>query len=795
MPTFTEDQVLKLLRTGTSEERVEFVSSLPPSGFKDAALGLIGSENPGIVVVALGSIIQEYCYGGNPEYGAILASAAHERALELWETDPNHGLLPTTLSGLASNHVKALSLLGRSEDVLEATERYINLYERLDEHENLPSLKVLRIEALVNLRRIDEAAEELQDESLLQHPIAGIEAGRLKGWVDRYRADPTSLRSQQDPAPQAPTSQEMLDIMKSAIGIGFEGEKGEELRKQLDRLDPTNRIDPNDPAQFEQLLETLGQAESFFTKGGDNSELTVRADIRNASAIFVHLTPEPDVIHSALAKLKSGLAWAKENGVTDLENDALWGIYLCRSRLEQPSEAADALIELRGNLESMRSGIADPLKRGGIFSAFPYLFNALCEQLKRANRVDDLLEAIESSKGRVIADRLTAQIGEVTEDSAIYGCVARLPDLAHREQFHYLTYFVDEERVYAVLVSKQGKIQAIDPIEITNHELHDSANDVDPGDWGQPRPWAPATRVQDVSARLAPLVAWLDGLLEQGIVEPGDHICYSSDDSFHNIPLQYLRLRDGIVIDWFSVSRVHSAFHLDRILGSEASEAPDRYIGFVVPLRQDLEEKDGQELVANLDAPPKWLESHERRGESVRLEEATLERMKREDFDHKLVHFSTHGWFPEKEGNPFHDSYLLLASVDGLPDKERVVGDDQAGKLTPSVILDSELDFTGSHVSMMACVSGLAKEGIGGDTLGLDWAFIQAGASSLISTHWEVSGAAAARFFTLFYEKWIEDAQPRISAFRDTMLELLEGDNTPNSLQQWTAFSLTGDFR
>ena len=96
---------------------------------------------------------------------------------------------------------------------------------------------------------------------------------------------------------------------------------------------------------------------------------------------------------------------------------------------------------------------------------------------------------------------------------------------------------------------------------------------------------------------------------------------------------------------------------------------------------------------------------------------------------------------------------------------------------------------------MMACLSGLAKEGIGGDALGLDWACIQAGSASLISTHWEVSARCAARFFTLFYEKWIDKKQSRGSAFRDTMLELLDEDHTPTSLQQWTAFSLTGDFR
>ncbi len=74
-----------------------------------------------------------------------------------------YGLLPTTLSGLASSHVKALTLLGRSDEVLEATQRYIKLYERLKENENLPTLKVLQIEALVNLKKIDDAAAERID--------------------------------------------------------------------------------------------------------------------------------------------------------------------------------------------------------------------------------------------------------------------------------------------------------------------------------------------------------------------------------------------------------------------------------------------------------------------------------------------------------------------------------------------------------------------------------------------------------------------------------------------------------
>ena len=449
----TKESVLALLRNGSPGERIAFLKNLPPGGFKDAAAALTGSDNPGMVVVALGTVIQEYCYGSNPEVGAVLAAAAHERAVEIWQTVPNNGLLPTTLSGLACSHIKALTLLGRSKEVLDATDEYIPLYDRLGEHENLPSLKVMRIEALVNLKRLDDADGELQDEALLRHPIAGIEARRLKGLVDRYRRDPTAINSEREKAPESPTSQDLLNVMRTAVGLAFEGETGEKIRNRVNQLNLSNRLNPNDPGQYKKLLGILDRGEEFLAKGGEDSELSVRGKVRKASSIFMHGTPEPDVIENSIVDLESSLAWARKHGVTELGNDALWGIYLCNSRLNQPSEAADALIQLRGSLESMRRGIRDPLKRGGIFGTYRYLFNSLCEQLHKAGRADDLLMAIESSKGRVIADRLTAQTEDVVEDSAIYPCVGRLPELVCRERFHYLTYFVDEACVYAALVS------------------------------------------------------------------------------------------------------------------------------------------------------------------------------------------------------------------------------------------------------------------------------------------------------------------------------------------------------
>ncbi|MHC4741977.1 MAG: CHAT domain-containing protein [Planctomycetota bacterium] len=755
----------------------------------------MASDNPGMIVVALGSMIQEYCYGSNPEVGSVLAAAAHERAVEIWQTVPDHGLLPTTLSGLACSHVKALTLLGRSEEILQITGEYIPFYKQIKEEENLATLEVLRIEALVNLKQIDDADDALQDQTLFQHPIAGIEAERLKALVDGMRKDPTRLKSETHSGPELPGTENLLRAMETVIETGFEGETAGKLKEQLQQLALTKHFDPDDPKQFKQLLESLKRGEEFFGKGGEDSEQAVRGTIREASAIFQFGTPSPDVIRRSLEDLTRSLAWSRKHGVTELENDALWGIYLCNGRLQLSSEAADALIHLRGNLESLRKGIKDPLKRGGIFGAYKYLFNALCEHLYKAGRADDLLEAIESSKGRVIADRLTAESEDVVEDSAIYACVARLPELVRRERFHYLTYFVDETCVYASFVSKDGNIHAIDPIEIPYDELRDASEAVDPRQWTEIDSDDSDSYPAVVASSLTPLVAWLDNFLEEGVVEEGDHICYSSDEDFNNVPLHYLGFRDGILLDRFSVSRVHTAFHLDRVLSGEPKSAINQFTGFMVPLREDLKRKDPDAFLANLNAPIKWFEDHGISGESVSLSEATLERVTKASLDNRIVHFSNHGFFPKEGGNPFNDSFLLLADVDGLPDKRRLAHGEHTGKLTPKGILDAKLKLDGSHVSMMACVSGLAKEGIAGDNLGLDWAFIQAGASSLLSTHWNVSATRAARFFTLFYEKWVISKQSRASALRETMLECLAGDYSREVLRQWTAFSLTGDFR
>ncbi len=179
-----------------------------------------------------------------------------------------------------------------------------------------------------------------------------------------------------------------------------------------------------------------------------------------------------------------------------------------------------------------------------------------------------------------------------------------------------------------------------------------------------------------------------------------------------------------------------------------------------------------------------------------RREGATLEALRSETLDDAVVHLSMHGWYPRPDqGDFYNDSYLLMSSSSGLPSKRDAAFGRPDGKLTPKFLIDNHVRLTNSHVSMAACVSGLAREGVGGDALGLDWALIQTGASSILSSHWNVGAANTARLFAAFYDNWLVQGQSRASALRAAVLSELGDDRSPQALYRYAGFSLTGDFR
>jgi CHAT domain-containing protein len=263
----------------------------------------------------------------------------------------------------------------------------------------------------------------------------------------------------------------------------------------------------------------------------------------------------------------------------------------------------------------------------------------------------------------------------------------------------------------------------------------------------------------------------------------------------HLVPLHYLPFRGGPLVRHFSISRIHSISAVVALL-RQPPVTPLNFMAAQVPAQEDRD--PGK--VSMLARVPQWL-TERREGIALAREQATVDAVAKLDLTRRVVHFATHGTFPlrdsrERNPNPFQASGLALAKDGTLPSLARVA----AGKaddtlLTPERVLNLRLD--GSHVTLQACVSGLAKEGIGGDALGLELAFLLAGAQSMLTTHWNVSAAASADFSIRFYQKWLVDKLTRAQAWREAMLDLMK-EETPSDLPgeyYWAGFSLSGDWR
>ena len=523
--------------------------------------------------------------------------------------------------------------------------------------------------------------------------------------------------------------------------------------------------------------------------------------INKAQTIFLNSKepPNSEVIATSISILTEARNWSEKHNFIEDENSALWGLYLCYRRINCESEAINALQVIRKNLEGIRHRITNPMKRAGVFLDFPKLFGALCELLCRASRTEELLDVIEGAKGRVLGDVLTQKQGRIISDPVLAKSAQTLPQLMQQFNAHYLSYFVGQEATYAVFVAKDGSMHAQE-ISIGKNKIQECLEykhldhaPLDPQNWG--KTIIRGRKVFNLSEKLTPLISWLETLASLGIIQQNDHICYCPDEELHLIPFQYFFFREKRLINYVSLSRIQGALALKILLQRETIR-PNQFTVFQVWAKTDLGKEYSEQKLAAFRQAGEWLKDN-LSGKLIAAENADLPTIAKSDLKQKIVHFSTHGDFPslleqeQDKKNPFLSSGLLLAKSGQLPPDGKI--SEEAGLLSPQQVLEQGLNFEGSHVTMQACVSGLALEGIGGDALGLEWTFMQNGASSLLSSHWNVDAVCAAQLSVKFYQKWLVEKASRAVAWRETVLELME--EFPDEPYYWAAFSLSGDWR
>jgi CHAT domain-containing protein len=92
-------------------------------------------------------------------------------------------------------------------------------------------------------------------------------------------------------------------------------------------------------------------------------------------------------------------------------------------------------------------------------------------------------------------------------------------------------------------------------------------------------------------------------------------------------------------------------------------------------------------------------------------------------------------------------------------------------------------------VVLSACQTQLGAQSAGDDVVGLNRAFIYAGAPTVVASLWTVDDEATGSFMTAFY-KHLRQGQGKAAALRQAQLETRERYPHP---YYWAAFVLTGD--
>lgn len=772
----------------------ELIASLPPSGIQVQAATLADTSALDTRVYALRAVSQEHSVGGDPQLAFALARAGMLFCMKSFES---HGSGPADcfLFGVGQFAIDAqracdrLDAHGDQLAVIEEALEWLATQQAGDEH--VRDLRFARIEAQIELGSLEAARRSLDQEAFRghsKHPLFGLLDLRIR---DRLKAA-TALRDQRDAEEQAAEQRE-ASLSAALDGLGSISPEFASVFRNLEQQLNADVRDTSTKTTIERanrFYEHLGgllenQAE------GSGTQFRLNATLQRVSAVLAdeRRGRDPEQLRRMAKRLEATREEALTEGLEDTAEDALWPIYICHKRLGNLEPGLAALQTIRQVVKTRRAKIADPLKRAGIAQGYPHLYVELCARFAQKGDDASLLTAIEEAKGRALHDMLATEAAREDAPWPEEEAAAWLPGYVAELDIHYLTYLCDDDRCHALLIGRDGSLHSAS-LPIGEADLRRLRRNIDPSSWGKPDGIF-GRHPDDLPQQLAPLVAWLGPHVDSGLIREGDHICYAPDGLLHLVPLHYVEFRGAPLVRHCSLSRTHCAALLWQVTQGEAC-LPGQHLAVMVP--SEDEQQGDPEKIEQLARVPRWMTKY-LDAETLCNEEADLTALAQRDLRGTLLHFATHGRFPDPgtRRNPYEYSGIVLSEDGRLPVKGSI-----QSLLSPQWILERRdaAAFEASHVTLQACVSGLSEEGIGGDALGMEWSLLMAGARSVLSTHWNVPAGSSADFSIRFYELWLQEGMSRGEAWRQAMLSMMdEAPFEAETALNWAPFSLAGDWR
>lgn len=804
----------KILKSGNTDDHLALFNGLPDLPIKNDIKFLFNTDDRLHSYMAFGTLLVSYANGFDLKIGAELGLALYWYGKELFQSG-NKNVLLMTIMGHARSFINASNSLRNFQKALDFINEelpywrqnfdQINEFKSIERQgylENYKSLLVTKLSILIQLNETEKAWQYLKDkeEEMVGSPASDLELYRQKRNLMNFRQDAREEWPDGDEQQkrifknQKKLNRQMLESLRQLLG------KSSQEQMLIDKIARAENSNAANDAVLSNLDKTLSWGESLLTHGNNTlNEISLRQKIRSASIIFVDNNPKSEEIDESLGILKEVLQEVSQIGNIDLINAALHGLYLCYSSLENFSDAADQLIAIRKNLEVIRNGEDDPVRREGVFQAYPDLFNDMVKQLYQAGRYIDMLDAMEAAKGNAMMGAGNQPTGNILQQYELWNMQSRLQPLLAKENAHYLSFHVNNDATYVCLLTKNGTLEArkiaIGKKQITNW-LRKGLQD--------PQNWRRQIFRVDIIARLSPLVGWLDEFFLNGQINSEDHICYAADYLLNTFPLHYLVTGTQKLVERCTVSRIHFAGQLIHLLEQPAVK-PENAIFMQVSSEED------DWVTRQAWSKNQYDLQHYFKGYKLSKlyeQNATLSNVMQNLAGLQLIHFATHGFFPISK-NPFNNSGLLLADKHNLPvlhlaNPDHSYNQDGIHLLSPrrllkdaGSILGHSLDLNGSHISMQACVSGYSRGGSASEAQGLECAFFQLGIHSMISTFWNVDITNAALFYQIFYQEWLGNGQSRARAHQLAIIKLKNARHYEGLPHEyfWAGYGLSGDWR
>ncbi len=244
-------------------------------------------------------------------------------------------------------------------------------------------------------------------------------------------------------------------------------------------------------------------------------------------------------------------------------------------------------------------------------------------------------------------------------------------------------------------------------------------------------------------------------------------ICFIPHGVLHRLPLHALHVAGNPIIEKWEVFYAPS-FHILRSILLR-----DRKAGIALVMG-DLDNTNASFRKSILDEVDAVSTTLSLTGNILSMP-LTIENIRGYAQDAQIIHIASHGGFDDQDAL---GSYIQTAS----------------GKFTARDWL--KLNSGANLITLSACETGQSDILRGDELFGLSKALFFSGASSVITTLWEVSGASTSEWMKIFYAKAYSNNRPmdKVTAFREATLYLMKHENERyRNPCAWAAFSLNGN--